>query len=63
MKPIWSQGVCHNPFRILDHLYDRAYYQLRVLTEMEQEPAEIWTLTGEALAYHALVAGAVRMRP
>ena len=27
---------------------------LEALTEMEQEPAEIWRLTGEALAYHAL---------
>ena len=27
---------------------------LEALTEIEQEPAEIWRLTGEALAYHAL---------
>jgi TolB-like protein/DNA-binding winged helix-turn-helix (wHTH) protein len=27
---------------------------LEALTEMEKEPAEIWRLTGEALAYHAL---------
>ena len=27
---------------------------LEALTEMEQEPAEIWRLTGQTLAYHAL---------
>jgi len=27
---------------------------LEALTEIEQEPAEIWRLTGEALAYRAL---------
>src|SRR5262249_38356876 len=29
-------------------------HALRSLAEMEQEPAAIWRLTGQALAYHAL---------
>ena len=29
-------------------------HALRLLAEMEQEPAAIWRLTGQALAYHAL---------
>jgi len=48
-----------NPQKTYDHftrgeiLLER-HHPLEALTEMEQEPAEIWRLTGEALAYHAL---------
>ena len=48
-----------NPQKTYDHftrgeILLQQHRPLEALTEIEQEPAEIWRLTGEALAYHAL---------
>src|SRR6516225_6526621 len=54
-----QQALELNPQKTYDHfirgeiLLER-HRPLEALTEMEHEPAEIWRLTGEALAYHAL---------
>ena len=54
-----QQALQLNPQKTYDHftrgeiLLER-HRPLEALTEMEHEPAEIWRLTGEALAYHAL---------
>lgn len=54
-----QQALELNPQKTYDHfargeILLQRRRPLEALTEMQQEPAEIWRLTGEALAYHAL---------
>jgi predicted Zn-dependent protease len=54
-----QQALELNPQKTYDHftrgeILLEQHRLLEALTEMGKEPAEIWRLTGEALAYHAL---------